>query len=251
MRLGLFGGTFDPIHLGHLILAEQCRESCGLDRVWFVVAGEPPHKPGGRTAVAHRLEMARIAVAGHPAFAVSEIETRRPGPHYSVETLESVRRDQPGRRTILPDRRRQPGRSPTLARAGPDRATGHDRRGQPSRHRGGRPGRACPTSDRALIGSCRSRSRRSASPRPTSAAAWPKAGASATWFRAAWKPISRRRGCIGTGKGMSENDAIACCSKDCTSRERLRRSVFASLIFPVGCGRASRFIGLISFFTRR
>jgi len=96
MRLGLFGGTFDPIHLGHLILAEQCRESCGLDRVWFVVAGEPPHKPGGRTGVVHRLEMARIAVAGHPVFAVSEIETRRPGPHYSVETLESVGRDNPG-----------------------------------------------------------------------------------------------------------------------------------------------------------
>jgi nicotinate-nucleotide adenylyltransferase len=92
MRLGLFGGTFDPIHLGHLILAEQCRESCSLDRVWFVVAGEPPHKRRERTAVAHRLEMARIAVAGHPAFAVSEIEATRPGPHYSVETLESVRR---------------------------------------------------------------------------------------------------------------------------------------------------------------
>ena len=68
MRLGLFGGTFDPIHLGHLILAEQCRESCRLDRVWFVVAGVPPHKPVGRTAVAHRLEMVRIAIAGHPAF---------------------------------------------------------------------------------------------------------------------------------------------------------------------------------------
>ena len=52
MRLGLFGGTFDPIHLGHLILAEQCREACGLDRVWFVVAGAPPHKPGDRTPVA-------------------------------------------------------------------------------------------------------------------------------------------------------------------------------------------------------
>jgi nicotinate-nucleotide adenylyltransferase len=96
MRLGLFGGTFDPVHLGHLILAEQCRESCGLDRLWFVVAGEPPHKPGGRTAAAHRLEMARIAVAGHAKFTVSEIETRRPGPHYSVETLESVCRDSPG-----------------------------------------------------------------------------------------------------------------------------------------------------------
>jgi nicotinate-nucleotide adenylyltransferase len=96
MRLGLFGGTFDPIHLGHLILAELCREACGLDRVWFVVAGEPPHKPGGRTAVADRLEMARIAVAGHPAFEVSELEARRPGPHYSVETLEAVHRDRPG-----------------------------------------------------------------------------------------------------------------------------------------------------------
>jgi nicotinate-nucleotide adenylyltransferase len=95
MRLGLFGGTFDPIHLGHLILAEQCREACGLDQVWFVVAGAPPHKPGDRTAVTHRLEMARIAIAGRKSFAVSEIETMRPGPHYSVETLASIRGDRP------------------------------------------------------------------------------------------------------------------------------------------------------------
>jgi nicotinate-nucleotide adenylyltransferase len=95
MRLGLFGGTFDPIHLGHLILAEQCREACRLDRVWFVVAGEPPHKPAGRTSVTHRLEMVRIATAGHPPFVVSEIEATRPGPHYSVDTLEAVRRDHP------------------------------------------------------------------------------------------------------------------------------------------------------------
>jgi nicotinate-nucleotide adenylyltransferase len=96
MRLGLYGGTFDPIHLGHLILAEACREACGLDRVWFVVAGSPPHKPGGRTDMGHRAEMARLAVAGHPAFEVSEIEGRRPGPHYSVETLEAIRRERPG-----------------------------------------------------------------------------------------------------------------------------------------------------------
>lgn len=95
MRLGLFGGTFDPIHLGHLILAEQCREACELERVWFVVAGLPPHKMQGRTAVAHRLEMVRIAVAGHSAFEASDIEAVRPGPHYSVETLESVRRERP------------------------------------------------------------------------------------------------------------------------------------------------------------
>lgn len=95
MRLGLFGGTFDPIHLGHLVLAEQCREACGLDLVWFVVAGSPPHKLGGPSAVAHRLEMVRIAIAGHPGFEVSEIETKRPGPHYSVETLESIHRERP------------------------------------------------------------------------------------------------------------------------------------------------------------
>jgi nicotinate-nucleotide adenylyltransferase len=95
MRLGLFGGTFDPIHMGHLILAEGCREACALDRVWFVVAGTPPHKPGDRTSSADRLEMARIAIAGHPAFEVSELETRRPGPHYSVETLEEVHRQRP------------------------------------------------------------------------------------------------------------------------------------------------------------
>jgi nicotinate-nucleotide adenylyltransferase len=95
MRLGLFGGTFDPIHMGHLVLAEQCREACGLNAVWFVVAGSPPHKPGERTPVADRLEMARIATAGHPAFLVSEVEARRPGPHYSVETLAAVRRERP------------------------------------------------------------------------------------------------------------------------------------------------------------
>jgi len=96
MRLGIFGGTFDPIHLGHLILAEACREACGLDRVWFVAAGSPPHKSGGRTDISHRLEMARIAIAGHPAFEVSEIETKRPGPHYSVDTLEAIARERPG-----------------------------------------------------------------------------------------------------------------------------------------------------------
>lgn len=95
MRLGLFGGTFDPIHLGHLILAEACREACDLEAVWFVVAGSPPHKRGERTAVEHRLEMVRIAIAGHSSFAVSEIETHTPGPHYSYQTLEAVQRDRP------------------------------------------------------------------------------------------------------------------------------------------------------------
>ena len=96
MRLGLFGGTFDPIHMGHLILAESCREAVGLYRVWLVVSGTPPHKPAGRTSVADRLEMARIAVAGNTAFEVSEIEAGGSGPHYSFETLEAIQRDRPG-----------------------------------------------------------------------------------------------------------------------------------------------------------
>ncbi len=96
MRLGLYGGTFDPVHIGHLILAEQCREACRLEQVWFVVAGAPPHKQGERTPVAHRLEMVRIAIAGHQAFQVSDLEARGPGPHYSVETLQSVRSERPG-----------------------------------------------------------------------------------------------------------------------------------------------------------
>jgi len=97
MRLGLFGGTFDPIHIGHLILAEQCREACRLDKVWIVVANEPPHKRGiPRTAVHHRLEMARLAVAGDSSFEVSEIEAHRPGPSYSVDTLAQIHAERPG-----------------------------------------------------------------------------------------------------------------------------------------------------------
>ncbi len=95
MRLGLFGGTFDPIHLGHLILAESCREVAQLDQVWFVVAGQPPHKSKNLTPIADRIEMARIAVAGHPSFEVSESEAKSPGPHYTYETLESIQREHP------------------------------------------------------------------------------------------------------------------------------------------------------------
>lgn len=96
MRLGVFGGTFDPIHLGHLILAEGCREACALDRILFVVAGVPPHKSAGRTSIHHRLEMVRIATAGHESFEVSEVEAKGPGPHYSFETLATLYDTFPG-----------------------------------------------------------------------------------------------------------------------------------------------------------
>ena len=139
MRLGIFGGTFDPIHLGHLILAEQCRETCALERVWFMVAGEPPHKRGEPTAVAHRLEMARIAVAGHPSFAVSEIEAVRPGPHYSVETLEAVRRDRPDDDLFFLIGADSLNDLPGWRRAWPDRAARNNCGREPARNRRNRP----------------------------------------------------------------------------------------------------------------
>lgn len=96
MRLGIFGGTFDPIHLGHLILAEHCREACRLDRVLFIPAGQPPHKSERQiTPGKQRLEMVDLAIVGHSALAASSIELDRQGPSYSAETLSEVARQNP------------------------------------------------------------------------------------------------------------------------------------------------------------
>jgi nicotinate-nucleotide adenylyltransferase len=93
MRIGVFGGTFDPIHLGHLIVAEQCREQAGLDRVLFIPAARPPHKLDRQlTPWVHRLEMLHLAVAGHAVFQVDELEKDRPGPSFTVDTLALLRR---------------------------------------------------------------------------------------------------------------------------------------------------------------
>jgi nicotinate-nucleotide adenylyltransferase len=92
VRLGLYGGTFDPIHMGHLITAEMAREILALDKVMFVVACSPPHKQDSViTEPAHRLAMARLAVASNPHFEVSDLEIRRGGISYTVETLAAVR----------------------------------------------------------------------------------------------------------------------------------------------------------------
>ena len=97
MRIGIFGGTFDPVHWAHLILAEQCREQAEVDEVWFVPAARPPHKAGlALTPFARRAEMLALAVAGQPAFRVEEMEKDRPGPSYTAETLEEVARRRPG-----------------------------------------------------------------------------------------------------------------------------------------------------------
>jgi nicotinate-nucleotide adenylyltransferase len=101
-RVGLFGGTFDPPHLGHLALAEWAREALALDRVVFMPAGSPPHKTRRTLSpVRQRLAMIRLAVRGTPAFVVSAHEARRGGPSYTVDTLRHLKRAYPGARLYL------------------------------------------------------------------------------------------------------------------------------------------------------
>lgn len=88
LRVGILGGTFDPIHYGHLVVAEQVREALSLDRVLFVPAARPPHKLDDVISPAdHRVAMVELAIAGNPAFAVSRIELDRDGPSYTADTL--------------------------------------------------------------------------------------------------------------------------------------------------------------------
>jgi len=97
-RLGIYGGTFDPPHLGHLILAETAADTLRLDQVLFVPAGTPPHKVAAtlRSAAEHRLAMVRLAIEGNPRFALSRVDLDRPGPHYSVDMLHLLRDEHPG-----------------------------------------------------------------------------------------------------------------------------------------------------------
>lgn len=89
--LGIFGGTFDPIHVAHLAVAEAARDAFGLHRVLFVPAGQPPHKTGRRvTPAEHRYAMVEAAIADNPAFEASRIELDREGPSYTVDTLEAL-----------------------------------------------------------------------------------------------------------------------------------------------------------------
>jgi nicotinate-nucleotide adenylyltransferase len=90
--VGVLGGTFDPIHTGHLAIAEEAREALGLERVLVIPAADPPHKADHAvTEARHRLAMVELAVAGNPAFAVSRIELERDGPSYTVDTLAELR----------------------------------------------------------------------------------------------------------------------------------------------------------------
>jgi len=88
------GGTFDPVHVGHLAIAEEARDALGLERILFVPAGMPPHKPASEvTATDHRVAMVELAIADNPDFELSRIEVDRPGPSYTVDTVEQLAED--------------------------------------------------------------------------------------------------------------------------------------------------------------
>ena len=96
MKVGIFGGTFDPVHFGHLLLAEQAREAASLHEIWFIPAGEPPHKQGKPlTPAEERKKMVELAVEGHPQFKVNPIELLRSGPSYTVDTIMELRKQNP------------------------------------------------------------------------------------------------------------------------------------------------------------
>ena len=98
MRFGVFGGTFDPPHVGHLRAAEAARETLGLERVVFVPAGRPPHKTGDEiTEARQRVEMLRSAIAGNDSFEISALELEREGPSFTVDTLGSLTELYPNR----------------------------------------------------------------------------------------------------------------------------------------------------------
>jgi len=97
MKWGIFGGTFDPVHAGHLRCAEEIRELFALDRIMFIPASRPPHKDGEAiTPFFHREWMIRLAIFGNPSFFFSDVENRREGKSYSVETVEHFLSLHPG-----------------------------------------------------------------------------------------------------------------------------------------------------------
>lgn len=95
-HIGIVGGSFDPPHYAHLILAEHAHEELQLGRVLFVPAGAPPHKGHTRVSVEHRMTMLHLAIADNPAFDVSRVDVDRPGPHYSIDMVNLLRDQYPG-----------------------------------------------------------------------------------------------------------------------------------------------------------
>lgn len=101
-RIGILGGTFDPPHIGHLILAECAADVMNLEKVLFVPAAEPPHKQNEvKTPVEHRIAMLERALAGNDRFRLSRVDVDRPGPHYSVEMVQIIQVEYPGAETCF------------------------------------------------------------------------------------------------------------------------------------------------------
>jgi nicotinate-nucleotide adenylyltransferase len=93
-HIGLLGGTFDPLHYGHLVIAEEVRYVLHLDEMVFIPTGQPPHKPGRIvTAAQYRVAMLELAIASNPHFAISLIDVERSGPSYTVDTLRQLRKE--------------------------------------------------------------------------------------------------------------------------------------------------------------
>ena len=96
MKVGILGGTFNPIHIGHLILAEEAREKLGLDKVIFVPTYLPPHKEDtGIASASSRLAMVKLAIQGHPCFSVSDKEIKRDGRSYTIDTIKEFKKENP------------------------------------------------------------------------------------------------------------------------------------------------------------
>jgi nicotinate-nucleotide adenylyltransferase len=95
-RVAILGGTFDPIHLGHIAIAEQARDGAGLEETWLVPSAMPPHRGAASASAQDRLDMVQSAVAGHPRLRVLDIEVRRPGPSYTADTLRQLEAGYPG-----------------------------------------------------------------------------------------------------------------------------------------------------------
>ena len=96
-RVGLFGGTFDPPHVGHLILASEAKSQLELTRVFWTVTPDPPHKQDQLiTSLEHRLAMVKLAIEDDPAFELSDVELNRPGPHYTIDTIKLLAEQNPG-----------------------------------------------------------------------------------------------------------------------------------------------------------
>jgi nicotinate-nucleotide adenylyltransferase len=102
MRLGIFGGTFDPVHFGHLALAEECLAAANLDELWLVPAASPPHKGGKNLSrFDQRKEMLELAIAGNEKFKVEPMEADRPGPSFTIDTLLEIHKRKPNDELFL------------------------------------------------------------------------------------------------------------------------------------------------------